>query len=126
MKNKNELISALNKFRAENNKKEFEREEILSELNKMGFNKVESQKILTSNIFEVRKNKTKKYWRFKESPIHISMLESIKTKRTVVNEDFCIKVLQEKGYIIKKPIGLDIERLKKDGLYSKYMLYKIL
>ena len=142
MKNYEELTGALNKFRMEHLSKTFSREELISELRRIGFNHNTSQSILS--FIPSERIGTSKLYTFSKDPIHKNQVEGVyrneaklrkkstqklKEQRVESNsEERAIATLQAAGYQIRKIVGFDMERFQKENpvLYKKYLKYEII
>lgn len=142
MKNYEELTGALNKFRMEHLSKTFSREELISELRRIGFNNNTAQSILS--FIPSERIGTSKLYTFSKDPIHKNQVEGVyrneaklrkkstqklKEQRVGSNsEERAIATLQAAGYQIRKIVGFDMERFQKENpvLYKKYLKYEII
>lgn len=138
--NYRELTGSLNKFRMEHQSKTYTREELVFELQKIGFAPAMAQKVMTKFIPSERIGK-KKLYSFGNEPIHTSQIEalyqSVNNKKYRVmkekiainasSEEKAIATLQAAGYQVRKVVGFDMERFQKENpvLYKKYLKYEI-
>lgn len=139
MKQKNymALTECLNKFRMEHQSKTYTREELLSALCGLGFNKGIAGMII-SKFVPSEKMGTSKLYSFGKEPIHKSQIEAIyrkfasygtpKKSVPVSDEESLINKMKEMGYQVRKVIGFDMERFKAENpvLYKKYLKYEII
>jgi len=131
------LTESLNKFRMENRSKTFTREELIESLYKMGFNRGVAGMII-SKFIPAEKMGTSKLYSFGTDPIHNKAIEAIyrkfasygtdskKQPAQLPNEESLINKVKEMGYQIRKCVGFDMERFKKEQpfMYQKYLRYE--
>lgn len=140
--NYRELTGSLNKFRMEHQSKTYTREELISELQKLGFAPAMAQKVMVKFIPSEHVGK-KKLYSFGSEPIHNSQIEalyqSVNNKKykaikdkimaniNVSSEEKAIATLQAAGYQVRKVVGFDMERFQKENpvLYKRYLKYEI-
>lgn len=146
-----DLTRGLNEFRIASGKKQFERKELLSELEKIGFNKCIAA-YAAAKLFKTKKIGTSKLYQFGEDPIHKNQISVLyvhyrgtkndytarqREKKTPclsvingssVNEKAMIEYLKSKGYQIRKPVGFDEKKFQEMNpeLYRKFMKYETL
>ena len=137
------LTQSLNKFRMEHQSKTYTREELLSELGKLGMNSAIATMFMAKYIPSERVGKGKLY-SFPAEPIHKSQIIGIydaynngrrslnldkkEANRQLTNEEAAMKLLQEKGYQIRRVVGFNLEKFKAENpvLYKKYLKYEII
>lgn len=142
MLNIENLTGAFNKFRMENQLKQFTSQEILGALKAMGFNKTIAWAIM-SHYMEWEQIGTSKLYALMKTPLHKNQIEALyKNHRKKVNEyrksskekttstfeeEKAIEFLLKKGYQIRRVKGFDLERFAKENseLYRKYLIYEM-
>ena len=132
-----ELLSKFNTLRQQNLKKEFTPAELEKLLNSNGFNSsIVSLLKKVPGLFQVQKLSTSRWYSFTEKPLNYLEMEKIlreyctpkksSPKEKLTPEQEAVQLLVSKGYIVKRPIGLDTEKLRKElpDVYQKYMNYE--
>lgn len=136
------LTQVFNKFRMEHQSKTYTREELLSELNKLGMNSAIATMFIAKYIPNERVGKGKLY-SLPTEPIHKSQIVGIydaynsgrrtlkldkkEVNRQLTDEEAAMKLLQEKGYQVRRVVGFNLEKFKAENpvLYKKYLKYEI-
>ena len=137
-----DLTQRFNKFRMEHQSRTYTREELLKELNTLGMNSAIATMFMAKFIPSERVGKGKLYSMSSE-PIHKAQIQGIydsynlgkrnlnleKNNKTVQlsEEEAAMKLLQEKGYQIRRVIGFNLEKFKAENpvLFKKYLKYEI-
>lgn len=136
------LTEAFNKYRMEHQSKTYSREEILRELNKLGFSTAIGNTLLARGFVPSERVGKAKLYSFGKEPIHKSQIESLyRDKNTKAyarrekfkenlrtDEESAIATLQAAGYQIRKVTGFDVDKFKVENpvLYKRYLKYEIL
>lgn len=132
------LTEAFNKFRMEHQSKTYSRQEILRELNKLGFNIAIGNTLLARGFVPSERIGKTKFYSFGKEPIHKSQIESLYRDRNTkayarkekfkerTDEESAIVTLQAAGYQIRKVTGFDVDRFKVENpvLYKRYLIYE--
>lgn len=131
------LTRSINEFRINSGNRQFERKELLSKLEALGFNKC------------IAAYAVAKLYKFGENPIHKSQISGLyihyrgtkndytarqREKKSSClsavndNEKAMIEYLKSKGYKIQKPIGFDEQKFAQMNpeLYSRFIKYETL
>ncbi len=141
--NASELCSKYNSARLKNVGKKHSSQTAVRSLMEEGISKNSALKMLRSKTLFTqvkRENAGRGNYRgymFSYNPVHISWFNNWLNPSKPVNstvssksdEDFeseCVEYLKEKGYVMRRCIGLDKEALKRDhpDIYNKYLIYK--
>ena len=133
-----DLTEKLNRFRMEHQSKTYTREELLKELKKLGMSSVYAQAFISKGVIPYEKVGKAYLYSFDSNPIHKSVVESVyynrKTYRdkkvtieVLSDEDKKVKAVKDLGYEVRKPVGFDMERFKKENpvLYKRYLKYEV-
>lgn len=130
------LTEAVNKFRMEHRSKTYTYSELMNELKNIGISSVYASNLLSSGIIPREKVGKAYLYSFGDEPIHRSTIENLYlnrrasvSKMKVVGsspEESAIRLLQEQGYQVRRVIGFDLERFKKENpvLFKKYLKYE--
>lgn len=136
------LTQSFNKFRMEHQSKTYTREELLNELNKLGMNSAIATMFMAKYIPSERVGKGKLY-SFPIEPVHKSQIVGIydaynngrrtlrldekKLNKQLSDEEAAMKLLQEKGYQVRRVVGFNLEKFKAENpvLYKKYLKYEV-
>jgi hypothetical protein len=104
-------------------------------LKDLGISSVYATALLASNVIPHEKVGKAYLYSFNTEPIHRATIENLYLSRKVYGkkvesespEEKSINHLQSLGYQIRKPIGFDIERFKKENpvLFKKYLKYEV-
>ena len=137
------LTQSFNKFRMEHQSKTYTREELLNELNKLGMNSAIAAMFIAKYIPSEKVGKSKLY-SMPNEPVHKSQivgiydtynsgrrslnLEKKESAKQLTDEESAMKLLQEKGYQIRRVVGFNLEKFKAENpvLYKKYLKYEII
>lgn len=137
-----DLTQRFNKFRMEHQSKTYTREELLKEFNKLGMNSAIATMFMAKFIPSERVGKGKLYSMSAE-PIHKSQIQGVydlynsgrrslnleKSNKTaqLSEEEAAMKLLQEKGYQVRRVVGFNLEKFKAENpvLYKKYLKYEV-
>lgn len=133
-----ELLSKFNTLRQQNLKKEFTPAELEKLLNSNGFNSsIVSLLKKVPGLFQVQKLSTSRWYSFTEKPLNYLEMEKIlkeycapkksTPKKELTPEQEAVKLLVSRGYIVKRPVGLDTDKLRKElpEVYQRYMRYNL-
>ena len=136
------LTQNFNKFRMEHQSRTYTREELVSELQKVGMNQAIAAMFMSKYIPSERVGKGKLY-SLPTDPIHKSQIagiyeaynsgrRSLKLERKEIGkqltaEEAAMKLLQEKGYQIRRVVGFNLEKFKAENpvLFKKYLKYEV-
>lgn len=136
------LTQSFNKFRMEHQSRTYTREELMSELQKIGMNQAIAAMFMSKYIPSERVGKGKLY-SLPTDPIHKSQIVGIydaynngrralrldekKSNKQLSDEEAAMKLLQEKGYQVCKVVGFNLEKFKAENpvLYKKYLKYEV-
>jgi hypothetical protein len=138
-----EKTKNLNEFRLQNANKSFTYSELKE---KLGQVLSKNNLVLASalKIFPFDMIGKSRLYSMPKEPIHISFVKAIYNKQSkmmkeyrsktnepnkeVQSEESALKLLQSKGYQIRRVIGFDMERFQKENpaLYKKYLRYEII
>lgn len=136
------LTQNFNKFRMEHQSKTYTREEMVKELGKIGMNSAIAAMFMIKFIPSERVGKGKLY-SFPTEPIHKSQIQGIydaynngrrslkldkkEANRQLTDEEAAMKLLQEKGYQVRRVVGFNLEKFKAENpvLYKKYLKYEV-
>lgn len=133
------LTQSFNKFRMEHQSKTYTREELLNELNKLGMNSAIAAMFIAKYIPSEKVGKSKLY-SMPSEPVHKSQIVGIydaynngrrsfkEANKQLTDEEAAMKLLQEKGYQIRRVIGFNLEKFKAENpvLFKKYLKYEII
>lgn len=137
------LTQSFNKFRMEHQSRTYTREELLNELNKLGMNQAIATMFMAKYIPSERVGKGKLY-SFPTEPIHKDQIQGIyntynngrralrldekKSNKQLTDEEAAMRLLQERGYQVRKVVGFNLEKFKAENpvLYKKYLKYEII
>ena len=139
--NYEERTAALNQFRMNNLNKTFDAKTLNEELQALGFSRTKASRIAAAwfpfsmigkeRLYEVPKNPIHKDF---VRGLYKSAAEQVKKtyrnkknqEQNAQNEQEALELLASKGYQIRRCIGFDIERFKKEQpvLYQKYLKYE--
>lgn len=137
------LTQSFNKFRMEHQSRTYTREELLSELNKLGMNSAIAAMFVAKYIPSEKVGKAKLY-SMPNEPVHKSQIGGIydaynsgrrslkldkkEANRQLTDEEVAMKLLQEKGYQVRKVVGFNLEKFKAENpvLYKKYLKYEVI
>lgn len=131
-----DLTQRLNSFRISHQDGRFTYPQVLDVLQGLGFSKTISQALAAKLPSEMMG--ANKIYKFGNQPIHKSEIEAIykrmasyakktyKEKKSPFNQEDAVSKLQKLGYQIRRPIGFDEERFRKEcpELYLKYQKYE--
>ena len=134
------LTERINKFRMEHLSQTYTYPELMKVLKNLGISSVYASMLLSSNIIPREKVGKAYLYSFGKDPIHRATIENLYINRRVWNknkkaekspsspEEESISHLQSLGYQIRKPVGFDLERFKKENpvLFKKYLKYEII
>lgn len=138
-----DLSKALNNFRIASEGRQFERKELLLELEKLGFNKCIAA-YAAAKLFDFERVGTAKLYRFKKDPIYKDQILNLyvhyrKTKNSYnskkrnqepseFSEEVMINFLKSRGYKIQRPIGFDLQKFSEMNpeLYNRFIKYETL
>ena len=136
------LTQSFNKFRMEHQSRTYTREELLSELNKLGMNSAIATMFMAKYIPSERMG-TAKLYSMPSEPVHKSQISGIydayntgrrslkldkkESTKQLTDEEAAMKLLQEKGYQVRRVVGFNLEKFKVENpvLYKKYLKYEI-
>ena len=136
------LTQSFNKFRMEHQSRTYTREELMSELQKIGMNQAIATMFMSKYIPSERVGKSKLY-SMPADPIHKSQIVGIydaynngrralrldekKSNKQLTDEEAAMRLLQERGYQVRKVVGFNLEKFKAENpvLYKKYLKYEI-
>lgn len=137
------LTQGFNKFRMEHQSRTYTREELLQELNKLGMNSAIATMFIAKYIPSEKVGKAKLY-SMPSEPVHKSQIvgiydaynngrRSLKLERKeatkqLTAEEAAMKLLQEKGYQVRRVVGFNLEKFKAENpvLFKKYLKYEII
>lgn len=142
--NVKDLTQTFNELRQNNKGKTFLGSEFQKLMTKYGFNSYLISALRKGNTFNIIPSGASKLYSFKEEPLHITAMEyAVKEARAasqkyytskkapkqevvLTDEEKAVKLLKEQGYQLKKCVGFDEERFKKEcpQLYAKYLTYE--
>ena len=134
-----ELTEKLNKFRMEHLSKTYTYNELMKELKMIGISSVYASSLLCSGAIPREKVGKAYLYSFSKEPIHRSTIESLYFNRNsyinkkkdnskpISQEEAAMKLLQEKGYQVRRVIGFNLEKFKAENpvLYKKYLKYEV-
>ena len=140
-KTEEELWEALNTFRMSHINKTFTSSEIIKELMNLGFGKNVAYNIIKKSFPFERMGNIVLYTCPKESIYKNIVIGAIQKQRDDANnyhkrkkeniqkelsEQEALKVLSSRGYQIRKCVGFDVDRFKRENpeLYLKYLKYE--
>lgn len=132
------LTQSFNKFRMEHQSRTYTREELLNELQKVGMNQAIATMFIAKYIPSEKVGKAKLY-SMPSEPVHKSQIVGIydaynsgrrsfkEANRQLTDEEAAMKLLQEKGYQVRRVVGFNLEKFKAENpvLYKKYLKYEI-
>lgn len=136
------LTQNFNKFRMEHQSKTYTREELIGELQKIGMNQAIAAIFMSKYIPSERVGKGKLY-SLPTEPIHKSQISGIyevynsgrrslnlekkESIKQLTAEEAAMKLLQEKGYQVRRVVGFNLEKFKAENpvLYKKYLKYEV-
>lgn len=135
-----DLCTKFNELRTSKLEERYSPEEMKDLCKQIGINERIFHELAKRNVFEKSKFGTKVVYRFSKNPLykglleqtynHIRQLNNIsKNKKkspvelNLTDEEQAIALLKSKGYRLIKPIGINVESLKKDlpNIYRKYV-----
>ena len=137
-----DLTQSFNKFRMEHQSRTYTREELLNELGKLGMNSAIATMFMAKYIPSEKVGKAKLY-SMPSEPVHKSQIVGIydaynsgrrslkldkkEANRQLTDEEAAMKLLQEKGYQVRRVVGFNLEKFKAENpvLYKKYLKYEI-
>ena len=138
--NSRELVKSFNELRLANQGKTFTGKELDQLLNRYSFS---MDLVLAlkrnSNVFDSVRSGTSKLFSFRKDPLFIDTMEHIvkdmrdhrigeykKETPNLSEEEKALALLKNQGYQIKKLVGFDESRFKKENpeLYKKYLVYE--
>lgn len=136
------LTQNFNKFRMEHQSKTYTREEMVKELGKIGMNSAIAAMFMAKFVPSERVGKGKLY-SMPAEPIHKSQIQGVydaynngrrslnlgkkESIKQLTDEEAAMKLLQEKGYQVRKVVGFNLEKFKAENpvLYKKYLKYEV-
>lgn len=138
------LTQNFNKFRMEHQSKTYTREEMVKELGKIGMNSAIAAMFMIKFIPSERIGNKGKLYSFPADPIHKSQIQGIydaynnrrrslnlgkkESTKQLTDEEAAMKLLQEKGYQVRRVVGFNLEKFKAENpvLYKKYLKYEVI
>lgn len=137
--NIDDVTRSINEFRIANQTKSFTGSELAEALNKLGISRNVVSFIV--KLFPFEKMGITKLYEMPKDPIHKSLVNSCynknreykknwlkksNTPKEEISEESALKLLQSKGYQIRKAVGFDLKRFQKENpdLYEKYLVYE--
>lgn len=137
-----ELTAKFNTCRMGNQGKSYTNQEMYGLLSEMGFNKAVISKMISKGYLSFEKLGTTRLYSFQSTPLHKNQIEGLynifrnrakhynkmmaEKNTEIIEENAAIEALQKRGYVIRKPVGFDLEALKQDlpHIYKKYVKYE--
>lgn len=124
-----ELTKKLNEFRMSSLMKTFIASDLRQKLTEIGFTTNIASSIM-QRCFPFEKMGKSRLYGVPKDPIHKSIVASAYKKQTTygkrVSEKEALEFLIQKGYQIRRCVGFDMERFKKEQptMYQKYLRYE--
>lgn len=130
------LVGEFNKCRMNNLKKTFSSEKLKNILRSLGFNRMVTDKLLSTH-FDTVKVGTRKIYYFRNDPLHKAALQKIYDDIRKYQHDYyesnkessvdkAISLLKEQGYELRKIAKFDETRFAQEHpeLYKQYLIYE--
>ena len=137
-----ELTTKFNTCRMNNQGKSYTNQEVYDLLFGMGFNKSIISKMISKGYLSFEKLGNTRLYSFQSTPLHKNQIEglynifrnrakhyhemAVERNSVIIEESAAIEALQKKGYMIRKPVGFDLEALQREmpHIYKKYIKYE--